>query len=487
MSKDTVLLAPSIVSLPYRVYPQRFYVLTVFCLLSFNQNLIWLTFSPIARSTETYYKISEATVDLLLNWGPIIFIPCLPLTYILLNKDHGLRRCIILLAIGDFIAALLRVIPSVLTSPSSPHFSTISMIFMHAGQILNAACGPLATTPVSQLSCLWFGSNQRTRATTIAIFTHKLGGAIAFLTSSAIVSLPEHIPRLLYIHLGLTFVACVLVLIYFPAQPPTAPSGAAELLMSYGTDRPNDSSWRTSMKNVGRCMTTPSMVLLSTAGGIIAGTFGTWTGLFDTILKPENYSEKQSGWFAFGTLISCIVGGLCFGALADTRYFQRRLKILIVLAFICCFLAVFFFELSVHTVFYDKPLLHSTSLIIGLSVAFAGFFQGAALPLIYEAMAEIMFPLPESLSASILLQWLNITALILLFIAPNRAKLINLLVLIALGTSIIMSLLARITYRRRNEDERKECEKENEQLLNSDNMDPYQNQSISQSQYGSIS
>ncbi|CAF1461930.1 unnamed protein product [Adineta steineri] len=102
-------------------------------------------------------------------------------------------------------------------------------------------------------------------------------------------------------------------------------------------------------------------------------------------------------------------------------------------------------------------------------------------------MAEIMFPLPESLSASILLQWLNITALILLFIAPNRAKLINLLVLIALGTSIIMSLLARITYRRRDEDERKECEKENEQLLNSDNMDPYQNQSISQSQYGSIS
>ncbi|CAF4266924.1 unnamed protein product, partial [Adineta steineri] len=216
----------------------------------------------------------------------------------------------------------------------------------------------------------------------------------------------------------------------------------------------------------------------STAGGIIAGTFGAWTGLFDTILKPENYSEQQSGWFAFGTLISCIVGGLCFGALADTRYFQRRLKILIVLAFIFCFLAVFFFELSVHTVFYDKPLLHSTSLIIGLSVAFAGFFQGAALPLIYEAMAEIMFPLPESLSASILLQWLNITALILLFIAPNRAKLINLLVLIALGTSIIMSLLARITYRRRDEDERKECEKENEQLLNGDNMDPYQNQKL---------
>ena len=72
----------------YRLYPQRFYVLFVFSLLSFNQNVIWLTFSPIARNAEKYYGMSEATVDLLLNWGSIIFIPCLPLTYILLNKNE---------------------------------------------------------------------------------------------------------------------------------------------------------------------------------------------------------------------------------------------------------------------------------------------------------------------------------------------------------------------------------------------------------------
>ena len=295
MANDDVLLVLPVASLPYRVYPQRFYVLAVFSLLAFNQCLIWLTFSPIARSAETYYNISEATVDLLLNWGPIIFIPCLPLTYILLNKHNGLRRCIIPLAVTDFIATILRVIPSVLISPSSPHFSAITMPFMHAGQILNAACGPLAMAPVSQLSCLWFGLNQRTRATTVAIFAHKFGAAIAFLISPAIVSLPEHIPHLLYIQLGLAFVACVLTLVYFPAQPPTAPSPAAELLMSHPTSEGSDSSWQTLMKNIWQCMTTPSFVLLSTAGGLISGTFGAWTSLFDIILKPENYTEQQSG------------------------------------------------------------------------------------------------------------------------------------------------------------------------------------------------
>jgi hypothetical protein len=153
----------------FRVYPQRFWVLFIFAFLSFNQCMFWLTFSPIASSTIAFYKVTEATVDLLLNWGPIIFIPCLPLTYILLNKPNGLRHCVILLAITDFIAALCRVLPSILTSPTESNFISISLPCLHIGQILNAACGPLVMAPVSQLSCLWFAPHERTRATTVAI------------------------------------------------------------------------------------------------------------------------------------------------------------------------------------------------------------------------------------------------------------------------------------------------------------------------------
>jgi hypothetical protein len=164
--------------------------------------------------------------------------------------------------------------------------------------------------------------------------------------------------------------------------------------------------------------------------------------------------------------------------LADTRRFQRSLKCLLIISFICCTLGIIWFELCVHTFFYDKPLLPSTAVTIGLSVSLASFFQGGALPLIYEGLAEMMFPLPESVSASILVQWINVATLILLFIAPNRYKLMNLLVLIVMIISTLMILLARVTYKRRDQDERKQREKEQDQILN--------NNSLNSNKYGSM-
>ena len=472
---ETVSLVSSDASSTYRLYPHRFYVLFIFSLLSFNQNLFWLTFSPIARNAEKYYQMSEATVDLLFNWGSIIFIPCLPLTFILLNKHNGLRHCVILAAVIGFISTLLRVIPIVITSPSSPHFHSISMTFLHAGQILNAACGPLIMAPVSQLSCLWFGLNERTRATTIAIVANNFGGTVGFLISPAIVYSPECVPRILYIHLGLAFVACVLTLLYFPAQPQTAPSPAAEQLLLYSTSEPND-SWKIHMKHIWQCLTSPSFLLICNVGGLLSGLFNGWVSLYDVILKPENYSEVQAGWFSFASSVAGNIGGLCFAFLADTRPFHRSFKLLINMSCICCFLSVAWFLLMVHTFFYDHPIISSTSVTIGLSVGLAGLFQGAGLPLFYEALAEVMFPLPESLSASILVQWSNIISLILLFIAPNRAKLVNLLVLVVSGVCIIMISCARFTYKRRDEDERKQHIE--------DSLDRSQDNIINETKYG---
>jgi hypothetical protein len=283
-------------SLPsYKLYRRRFYVLFIFAFLAFNQCLFWITFAPISDSTQTYYHIDEATVDLLLAWGPICSIICLPLTYLLLNKRNGIRYCVIVLAITDLVATIIRIIPSIVISSSNPRFRAISLPFLHAGQILNAACGPLAMTPVSQLSCLWFDTNERTRATTVAIMAYNLGSTMGFIMGPAVVYSPEHISRLLYIHVGLAFAACVLALIYFPGQPPTPPSPAAELLIRGSVNEEGVKSWRFYTTSLRRCFTTPSFILLVSAGGLIGGTYGVWTSLFSTILEPEHYSETQAG------------------------------------------------------------------------------------------------------------------------------------------------------------------------------------------------
>jgi sugar phosphate permease len=457
---EAVPLLSSQSSGTYHLYPRRFYVLFVFSFLSFNQNLIWLTFSPIARNAEIFYDMSEATVDLLLNWGSIVFIPCLPLTYILLNKHNGLRKCVNLIAILGFTATILRIIPLIITNPLSPNFHSISMPFLHVSQILNAICNPLTAAPVSQLSCAWFGLNERTLATTIAIVANNFGGTIGFIISPFIVYSPDCVPRLLYLHLGLSFIACVLTFLYFPAYPPTAPSPAAEQLLSHSNSEENI-SWKIHVKGIWQCLKAPTFLLICGAGGLLSGIFIAWVGLYDVILKHENYTEIQTGWLSFISSLAGNIGSLAFAALAETRHFRRSFKFLIIISCICCFLPVVWFLLMVPTFFYVKPILSSNLITLGMSLGLAGLFQGAGIPLFYEALAEIMFPLPESLSASILVQWSNVISLILLFVAPDEDKLVNLLVLITIGISIVMILCARFTYKRRDEDERKQNKEHN--------------------------
>lgn len=147
---------------------------------------------------------------------------------------------------------------------------------------------------------------------------------------------------------------------------------------------------------------------------------------------------------------------LVTSTLADTRYFRRSFKSIILTMLIGCFLAVLWFQVSIRTIFYDRPIFQPSVLTIALSVTLAGLFQGSAVPLVYESLAEIMFPLPESLSASVLVQLNNVTALILLFIPPSLYKLLNLFVLVSISICFLLMLSVDINYKRRNEDERKQ-------------------------------
>ncbi|UJR23638.1 hypothetical protein I4U23_026623 [Adineta vaga] len=452
----SVSLYGSSPALIYPVYRRRFYVLFVFMFLAFNQCLFWLTFSPVSQSAQTYYHISESTVNLLLNWGPIIFIPCLPLAYLLLNKRHGLRKIILLLAIVCFIAASLRILPIMFISPSNSSFTSISLLFIHLGQILNAACGPLVMAPVSQLSCLWFGPNERTRATTLAIMAASFGSTFGFLVHPWIVTTSEQIPQLLYLHFILALIALLMTLGYFPSHPPHAPSPAAQSLMDTSMNENNENSLRNYMTDIYRCFSIPSFKLLCSAGGIQGGVFAAWTGLFANILAREKFTEQQSGWFGFSCSLATIIGGLITSTIADTPYFRRSFKSIIFIMLIGCFLSVLWFQLCVRTIFNDEPIFQPTVMSIALSVTFAGLFQGSALPLIYESLAEITFPLPESLSASVLVQLNNITALILLFIPPSLYNLLNFVVLVSVGACTLMMMYVNIDYKRRNIDERKQ-------------------------------
>lgn len=161
------------------------------------------------------------------------------------------------------------------------------------------------------------------------------------------------------------------------------------------------------------------------------------------------------GHFGFGSSLASIVGGFCTSALVDTPRFQRSLKTFILLALIGCFLSLMWFQLSIRTIFYDVPILRSTPTTIGIALILVGFCRGAAAPLMYESLAEVTFPQPESFSASVLAQLLNIITVILLFSTSGRYKLMNLIVVISNLLSVVMVAFAQVSYKRRDEDDRK--------------------------------
>lgn len=281
----------------YRVYPQRFWILFIFAFLAFNQTMFWLTFSPIAGPTKEFYHITEATVDLLLNWGPIIFLPTLPLIYLLLNSYHGLRKCVLIFAIIPLIATCLRLIPLIfLSSTTNSNFHNIAIPFLHIGQILIAMTGPIGMALVSQLSCIWFASHERTRATTIAILGANFGGAIGFLVSPFLVSKSWQVPRLLYMHAGQALLACILTLAYFPAEPPTPPSVAANMLNANRLIQEKIiEKLKRILWDIFNCCQNISCLLLILSGAVLGGTFAAWGGLFANILTPLGYSEVDTG------------------------------------------------------------------------------------------------------------------------------------------------------------------------------------------------
>ncbi len=67
-----------------------------------------------------------------------------------------------------------------------------------------------------------------------------------------------------------------------------------------------------------------------------------------------------------------------------------------------------------------------------------------------------MHPLPESLIVSVYVELFNVVSLVFLDIAPNRPKLMNLLVFSMVTIGIIMGICSQINYKRKDEEQRRE-------------------------------
>lgn len=220
----------------------RWYILITFSLISCWQSNSWFTFSSVPEQVQDYYHLEKPSksgqvngvIDLLLNWGPIMFIPMTPFSaYLLSYPITGFKYTAQIAGILAFSGTLIRCIPTILDQLPFIDYQVSSdfwkcLIFLHLGQILNAIAGPFVMAPPSKLSVIWFGEEERGTATGIAALSNTLGYCLGFVIGPLIVTEKEYFPYLLYLDLVLVSIPFVCVMVYFPPHPTKLPSVAAQ-------------------------------------------------------------------------------------------------------------------------------------------------------------------------------------------------------------------------------------------------------------------
>lgn len=390
------------------------------------------------QAAEEYYGVSVDTVDLLLNWGPIVFIPVLPCVVSRAAHSGSLPTIVRTGALLCAVCCVLRLLPTWMPGTLLGQYANSRGIaLVHLGHILNAAVGPIVMAPPPYLSSIWFGEKERTTATAVAVMANQLGAAVGFFAPWVVKDAAD-IPHLLTIHFVLSLITLVMVLVYFPPMPPTPPSPSASMAAALPAAH-KASVW----KEFTTAGLNPSFLLLALSGGISCGVYNAWTGSLDTILPTSIYTPKKAGWLGFASVMAAIVGGTAIGPLVDrVPALQHRHKSLILGIMLACSTASLLFTLSLPiagklpqcaarltgdlllcilpvTDLSDKGVIPVSFLSSGAIVLFTGLLQGAAQPLYYELGVELTYPVSETMSAGFIVQSNNVAALTLLFVMPN--------------------------------------------------------------------
>jgi len=179
----------SVVSSTYKVYRARWHMLAIFCTLTFTNAFLWISFAPIVTLTERFYGVSATYVNLLSALFMVLYLPGSYLAMYLITK-YGLRTSITVGAILNAVGSWVRY-SSVLVAANSdssgqpPFFAYVLLLF---GQSFPALAQPLFTNVPAKLAGDWFPNSERDVGTVVAALFNPLGNAAGQVIPTLLVS-----------------------------------------------------------------------------------------------------------------------------------------------------------------------------------------------------------------------------------------------------------------------------------------------------------
>lgn len=191
------------------------------------------------------------------------------------------------------------------------------------GQALLGLVTPfIGLNVITTVTALWFGTDERAIAATVAIVANIVAPALAFGVAPAVVTDGSYIGLYLLGEAAFGSAASFGILFIFVEKPPSPPSSTAETSDGHNSHKSDEEkTFIGTLKQFGRdmkkCMTSIWFVVLLVGYAFGSGSVGALVALINQVSIPEGYSGTEAGLFGVAIVASSIVGALAAGFYLD--------------------------------------------------------------------------------------------------------------------------------------------------------------------------
>ncbi|KAA6386146.1 MAG: hypothetical protein EZS28_018325 [Streblomastix strix] len=239
-------------------------------------------------------------------------------------------------------------------------YITVATVIFQTGSIITYS------TP-SNVSALWFSSDQRILGTMISTTSATLGAALDYFVTPFLVKIRigfkgqefhGNMPVILYGELVIQSIIAILLTIYFPAAPKIPPSYSE----NYKREQSKEQN---------------KFVVLLLYSGIQSGASQSYNDNATYLLTYLEYSQTTGGIVSSIITVSAVIGGIILPLIM--RILVKKDKFVYFVSFLLM----------------DLALSALGTVILGLN-------SGLCYSLFFETAAEIAFPVPEDVSGTVL-------------------------------------------------------------------------------------
>ncbi|CAJ0589390.1 unnamed protein product [Cylicocyclus nassatus] len=372
----------------YRVYPARWLVLCVCCLLAMSNAMLWLSFITLTEETQIFYcNREDCSAAFYTNQIFQLVAVVTGIGGMYITDNYGIRLSIMCGTSLNFLGSLLRVISSI---PSINDFSARQAL-LHTGSVIAASAQALFLVLPSKVAEAWFPEHQRSLANVLTFIANPLGVVLGtilpslyFSGSVKVESSSWHMFEFNASMAILTTIAFVLSFFVRHGKPPTPPSASSA---NHSTEAPP--FWNA----IAICFSNKQFVIQMLIFGLAFAELWSFMVIMDDIITEQGY--KLYGYPTALAAFTGVIASLICGVIADCT---KRFKELIRFCWIC------FALVSILIRFWLRHKWTSPidSAVFLLACSFLGAFSIPQFPIGVEMGVETTFPVYEATSSGLL-------------------------------------------------------------------------------------